>query len=299
MNESTRGALYALGAYGTWGVAPIYFVWAKFARPDEMLAHRIVWSVVLLSLLIALQRRWGELRSVVTDGTKLRWLVLSSVLIAFNWLLYIWALQNERIVETSLGYYINPLINVLLGYLFLAERPNPLQWFALTIACAGVANEIANVGSFPWVGLSLALSFGTYGLVRKRVAVGSVMGLTVETVLLVPFATGYFVWLSLTGAAAFGAGSIEHDLGLVAAGVVTAIPLVWFASAALRLSLTVLGVFQYIAPSVALLLAVLVYGEPFRPAQAITFGCIWTALVIFTIAALYDRRKLMQFSERV
>lgn len=299
MNESTRGALYALGAYGTWGVAPIYFVWAKFAGPDEVLVHRVVWSVVLLALLVTLQGRWREMRSLVADSRKLGWLTLSGTLIAVNWLVYIWALQNERIVEASLGYYINPLINVLLGYVFLAERPSPLQWLALSIAGAGVANEIANAGNVPLVGLFLALSFGTYGLVRKRVGVGSVMGLTVETALLAPIALAYFGWLSATSTPAFGAGSVERDLGLVAAGIVTAIPLVWFASAALRLSLTVLGLFQYIGPTLSLLLAVFIYGEPFRSAQAVTFGCIWTALVIFTTSALYDRAKLKPFSDRV
>jgi chloramphenicol-sensitive protein RarD len=299
MSESGRGAWFAVGAYGFWGIAPIYFIAVKFASADEVLVHRIIWSVLLLATLVTVTGQWRALIGLFRTPAQLAWLSLSGALIAGNWLIFIWALQNGRMVDTSLGYYINPLVNVLLGFLFLGERLRGLQWLALLLAATGVANEIANAGGFPWIGLSLAISFGTYGLVRKRVGVSSILGLTVETILLAPLAIIYFLWLKASGAAAFGSAGIGRDLALVAAGLVTTIPLVWFAAAAMRLSLTVLGFFQYLAPSMVLLLAIFVYGEPFRPAQAITFGCIWSALLIFTGAALYDRRRLAYLSDRV
>lgn len=299
MTQASRGALFALGAYGFWGVAPIYFIWVDYASADEVLVHRVVWSVVVLAVLVSYTRQWRAFVLIFREPSQLAWLTLSSVLIAFNWLIFIWALQNGRMVETSLGYYINPLVNVALGFAFLGERLRGLQWLALVLACAGVVNEIANVGAFPWIGLSLAFSFGTYGLVRKRVGVDSVLGLAIETALLAPIAVAYFIWLRAIGVTAFGAGDIGRDLALMLAGLVTTVPLVWFAAAAMRLSLTVLGFFQYLAPSMVLLLAIFVYDEPFRAGQVVTFGCIWTALLIFSIAALYDRRRMSRFSDRI
>ncbi len=299
MTEAGRGALYAIGAYGFWGIAPIYFIWVSYASADEVLVHRVVWSVVLLAALVTVTGQWRAFARVFRERRQLLWLLVSSVLIAVNWLIFIWALQNGRMVETSLGYYINPLVNVFLGFAFLGERLRGLQWLALILAGIGVVNEVAHVGGVPWIGLGLAFSFGTYGLVRKRVGVNSVLGLAIETTLLLPFALAYFAWLATQGTAAFGAGDPTRDLALIAAGVVTTVPLVWFAAAAMRLSLTVLGFFQYLAPSMVLLLAIFVYDEPFRAGQAVTFAFIWSALVIFSVAALYDHRRLRQFSARV
>lgn len=292
MTPRAEGVLFAVIAYGVWGLAPIYFKWLDFARADEVIVHRIVWSLVLLLVVVAMRGAWGALAAIVRSRRQLRFLFASGALVAGNWLVFVWALQNERMIEASLGYYINPLVSVLLGVVFLRERLPPLHWASLALAALGIVNELVNVGGLPWVSLTLALSFGAYGLVRKTVAVDSVLGLTVETALLLPLALGYFVFLSLAGDPAFGRVGVVETIGLLAAGVVTSVPLVAFAAAALRLPLSVLGFLQYLSPSIALLLAIFVYDEPFRPSQMVTFGCIWAALVLFTATELYRMRRV-------
>jgi chloramphenicol-sensitive protein RarD len=290
MTPRAEGVLFAVIAYGVWGLAPIYFKWLDFARADEVIVHRIVWSLVLLLVVVAARGAWGALAAIVRSRRQLRFLFVSGALVAGNWLVFVWALQNERMIEASLGYYINPLVSVLLGVVFLRERLPPLHWASLALAALGIVNELVNVGGLPWVSLTLALSFAAYGLVRKTVAVDSVLGLTVETALLLPLALGYFVFLSLVGDPAFGRVGAVETIGLLAAGVITSIPLVAFAAAALRLPLSVLGFLQYLSPSIALLLAIFVYDEPFRPSQMVTFGCIWAALALFTATELYRLR---------
>jgi chloramphenicol-sensitive protein RarD len=292
MTPRAEGVLFAVIAYGVWGLAPIYFKWLDFARADEVIVHRIVWSLVLLLVVVAARGAWGALAAIVRSRRQLRFLFVSGALVAGNWLVFVWALQNERMIEASLGYYINPLVSVLLGVVFLRERLPPLHWASLALAALGIVNELVNVGGLPWVSLTLALSFAAYGLVRKTVAVDSVLGLTVETALLLPLALGYFVFLSLAGDPAFGRVGVTETIGLLAAGVITSIPLVAFAAAALRLPLSVLGFLQYLSPSIALLLAIFVYDEPFRPSQMVTFGCIWAALVLFTATELYRMRRV-------
>ncbi|MGE0625315.1 MAG: EamA family transporter RarD [Pseudomonadales bacterium] len=281
--------VFALTAYGLWGVLPIYFKQVAFAGPIEIIAHRICWAVLVLLAVIVVRRQQHSLRHM--DVSKLGWLVLSGGLLSINWAVFVWALLNDRMVETSLGYYINPLVNIILGGLFLGERLRTAQLLAVGLAALGVANELIAVGVFPWVGLTLALTFGSYGLVRKKIAVDSVVGLGVETLFLLPLAAGYLLWLGLQGE-----GTLTHGTGselalLALGGPLTVIPLVAFAAAALRLPLSVLGFFQYIAPSLTLLLAVFVYGEPFRAAQAVTFGCIGLALLIFSFEGLYHQRR--------
>lgn len=282
--------LLAITAYGLWGLAPVYFKLLDFAGAVEIVAHRVVWSVVVLAGLIAVRGQFGNLLAL--RARELGWLVVSGLLISINWGLYIWALQSDRLIEASLGYFINPLVNVVLGVLFFNEWFRPAQKIALGLAVLGVVNEIVGVGVLPWMGLTLAITFGLYGLVRKRLAVDSAVGLSVETLLVLPLALGYLVMLHVRGSGAFPGGSLADLALLSAAGLVTVVPLVSFAAAAGRLPLGILGFFQYLAPSITLLLAVFAYGEPFHPRQFVTFGLIWSALVLFSLEALYHQRRL-------
>ncbi len=292
MDIDRQGVWFALAAYGLWGIAPVYFKLLGFADPTEVVAHRVVWSVVLLAVVITVRGGWGTVRALTPS--QLGWLAVSGLLISGNWVLFVWAVFNERMLDASLGYFINPLLNVLLGVMFFREWLRPAQRIALVLAALGVANEIVAVGVVPWVGLTLALSFGFYGLVRKRLAVGSAVGLGMETTLVLPLAAGYLLTAAAAGEGSLALGHPAELALLAAAGPVTVLPLVCFAAAAVRLPLSVLGFFQYIAPSAMFLLAVFVYGEPFRPTQFVTFGCIWTALVIFSWEALYHQRRLQR-----
>ncbi len=286
------GIWFALTAYGLWGVIPVYFKFVDFAGPFEIIAHRICWAVLVLAVLIALRRQMAGIRHL--NRQRLLWLMVSGSLLAINWSVFIWALLNERMLETSIGYYINPLVNVVLGGLFLSERLNRAQAVAVGLAGVGVLNELLAVGMFPWVGLTLAFSFGFYGLVRKKIMVDSLVGLGVESLLLMPLAAGYLIWLYLTGVGSMAAGNGAEVAWLALGGPLTVIPLVAFAAAALRLPLTTLGFFQYLAPTLTLLLAIFVYGEPFRTSQAITFGCIWLALAVFSYDAIASQRRVRQ-----
>jgi chloramphenicol-sensitive protein RarD len=287
-SEQRTGVYFALTAYGLWGVIPVYFKLVAFATPLEIIAHRIVWAVVVLVVFVLVRRQLHTLRHF--DWRKVGWLGLSGLLLSVNWAVFVWALLNDRMLETSLGYYINPLVNMLLGGLFLGERLRPAQAAAVGLAALGVANELYAFGALPWAGLTLAVTFGFYGLVRKKIMVDSVVGLGVETVLLLPFALGYLLFITMAGEGSLAAGAGGEVAMLALGGLLTAVPLVAFAAAALRLPLTVLGFFQYLAPSITLLLAVFVYGEPFRLEQAVTFGCIWLALVIFSMEGLRQQR---------
>lgn len=264
----------------------------------------MLWSVLLLLVVVTARGLWSQVRTL--RFRTLAWLSLSGLLIACNWGIFIWALQADRLVEASLGYFVNPLVNALLGVLFLRERLARTQRWALAAAAVGVGNEVLAVGVFPWMGLSLAVTFGLYGLVRKRTIVDSAVGLGVETVLLLPLALAFLSSSALTGAGdpvglvpSGGWLSIDpvgvrdpYELTLLAlGGAVTVLPLMAFAGAARRLPLSSLGFFQYLAPSLSLMLAILVYDEPFRPHQMVTFGAIWTGLVIFSIGALYDHGR--------
>ncbi|HEX7035509.1 MAG TPA: EamA family transporter RarD [Pseudomonadales bacterium] len=290
MRIDRAGVWFALAAYGLWGVAPVYFKLVDFAHPVEVVAHRIVWSVVVLALVIWLRKLWPTMGQLTRR--QLGGLALSGLLISGNWLLFIWAIFNGRMLDASLGYFINPLVNVLLGVVFFREWLRPAQRLALAMAALGVLNEVLAVGLVPWVGLALATSFGLYGLVRKQIAVGAAVGLALETALVLPLALGYLWYAAAAGQSAFFDGSAAEVGLLVAAGPITVVPLVCFAAAAVRLPLSVLGFFQYLAPSAMLLLAVFVYGEPFRSSQLVTFGCIWTALLIFSGEALYHQKRL-------
>jgi len=292
-SESFRkGVAYGIAAYGMWGLVPIYFKAVSGVQPLEVLAHRVVWSVVMLVPLLFLRGRWPETRRALASRKTAATLLASTVLLAVNWYLFIWAIAHDRILEASLGYFINPLLNVLLGTVFLKERLSRPAAVAVVLAGAGVAVQVAVIGVVPVIALGLALCFGLYGLLRKTAAVGAVVGLTVETSLMMPVALGYLVWARQTGGLYLGTGDPTVDVLLVLAGVITAVPLLCFTSAARLLPLTTLGFLQYIAPSGQFLLAVLVYGEALTPTQLVTFGCIWAALVIFTTDQVRRSRRM-------
>lgn len=277
-----RGLPFALAAYGIWGFVPLFFKLLDDVPPIEVLAQRILWSLPLCFLIMAFRRQIGEYLAALKDWRVLRLLLASSVLIALNWLVYIHAIFTDHVLAASLGYYLNPLVNVLLGMMFLGERLSRLQAIAVVIAAVGVAILLAGALDTLWISLTLALSFGTYGLIRKVVSVGSLPGLAIETTLLLPVsaaAAGYFIWIGDGRGFASGA---EVSWLLAAAGVVTAVPLLLFATAARRMSYAALGFVQYLAPSIAFLLGLFVFHEPLKPAQLFCFLLIWTSIAVFS-----------------
>ncbi|MCQ4164195.1 EamA family transporter RarD [Tahibacter harae] len=277
-----RGLFYALGAFVLWGVAPAYFKLIQQVPAAEIIVHRVIWSAVLIALVLLLSRRFVGWRHYRDNPRLLATLALSSSLITANWLIFVFAVNSGHLLDASLGYYINPIINVLLAVLFLGERLRLLQLAAVLLACLGVAYQVYELGRLPWVSLALALTFGFYGLLRKRVLLDALNGLGVETALMVPLALAYLVYLWSSGTAQFGHVSLRLDLLLMAAGVVTTIPLALFAAGAQRLPYTTIGFLQYISPSLAIVLAVGFYGEHFGQARAITFGLIWLGLLLFS-----------------
>lgn len=287
--EERSGVLYAFTAYGIWGLVPLYFMAVRYASATEVLAHRVVWSVILLAGLLLATRQLGVFLAL----TRRQWLGLtaSSILLSMNWLVFVWGLFNGHMVEASLGYYINPLVTVLLGVFVLAERPTRLQWAALLLASAGVAWEVFGYGRFPWVALSLAFTFGLYGLVRKLLAIPSVPGLAAETLILLPFAIGWMLHLYGGLDDPLAARSPGQWALLAVGGLVTILPLLAFAAAAMRVPLTLLGFIQYLSPTLAFILAIVVFKEPLHDGQLATFACIWAALVLFSAEGLYDRWK--------
>lgn len=289
--QAWSGVLYAGGAFGIWGVVPVYFKAVAAAGALEVLAHRVVWSVVLMGALLTGRRRLGALAAEFRAPGRLRLYLASTALVSVNWLVFIWAVQNGRVLEASLGYYINPLVNVLLGMVFLHERLSRLQGVAVALATVGVAIQVAGVGELPWVALALAFSFGLYGLVRKRGGADPLLGLMVETLFLLPAALALLAVMMARGSAAFGRGDLGMDALLVFSGVVTAVPLVLFLEAAQRLRLATLGLMQYIAPTLHFLLAVLVYDERFTVAHLLAFALIWAALALYSFDAYSALRR--------
>jgi chloramphenicol-sensitive protein RarD len=281
-----QGVLYGLAAYGLWGVVPVYFKAIATVPPAEVLAQRIVWSVAFLVLILTAFGRWAEVRDGLRSRPVLLRLLATTVLIALNWFAYIYGVSTGQIVQASLGYFVTPLVNVLFGLVFFRERLRPWQWAAVTLAAVGVVYLVARAGGVPWIALTLALSFGLYGLLRKQVPLDGLVCLAVETFLLLPAALGYLGWLWAEGRLALGSGERSRDWLLLASGVVTTVPLVCFGQAARRLRLTTLGFLQYLSPSLQLGLAVLVFGEGFGPTQAVSFGLIWAALALYSADAL-------------
>jgi len=284
------GAFYAVLAYTAWGLLPIYWKFFGQIPAVEVLSHRIIWSMVFLTGLLLLQQRSSEFNQLWHSPIRLRILLITASLLTFNWGLYIYGVNTDQVVETSLGYFINPLVNVMLGFVFLQERLNRPQKLAVLLASVGVANFAWQFGQVPWIALGLAFSFAFYGLLRKVAAVAPMVGLAVETLLVTPVAlilVGYW--------AATGVGHLDVswsiNLLFIGSGVTTSLPLLWFNNAAKRLRLSTLGFFQYIAPSLQLILGVFLYHEPFTRTHAVTFGCIWLALVIYSTTSLVTRRS--------
>ncbi|MBF2025419.1 MAG: EamA family transporter RarD [Oscillatoriales cyanobacterium C42_A2020_001] len=282
---SRRGALYALLAYSAWGLFPIY--WKLFGQIPaiEVLSHRVLWSLVFLLGVLGWQHRGGELVQLGRSPRKLLLLCLTASLLTFNWGLYIYGVNTERVVETSLGYFINPLVNVLLGFVVLKERLNRGQQVAVLLAGVGVASFVWRLGTVPWIALGLAFSFALYGLFRKLIAVSPMVGLAIETLLMLPMALLLIGYKITTGTGHFTFNS-WLPLLFISAGVVTSFPLLWFNNAAKRLRLSTLGFFQYLAPSLQLLIGVFLYHEVFSSTHAITFGCIWLALLTYSVTSL-------------
>lgn len=280
------GIQLGLAAYAIWGFMPLYFKLLASVQPTEIVANRILWSLLLLALLATFWRRWAAIRVALGTGKVLLTLIVTACLIAVNWLVYIYAIVSGHVLEGSLGYYLNPLVNVLFGVLLLKERLSRAQVFACLLAAGGVGVMAAGAGSGLWISLTLALSFASYGFLRKVAPVDAVEGLWVETLVLAPLSLFWVLHLQAQGTGAFGHQGWAIDLFLVLGGAVTALPLLLFTAAAKRLPYSTLGFLQYIAPSLQFLLAVLVFGEPFGSAKALCFGAIWVALLIFSVEGL-------------
>lgn len=284
--QTRQGIGYALGAYFIWGIAPAYFKLVKEVPPTEIMTHRVIWSALFMLVLITLSRSWKQVRTVLAQPKKVLLLALTAVTIGGNWLLFIWAVNNQHMLEASLGYFINPLINVVFGMLFLRERFRRLQWVAVALATTGVLVQLWQFGSLPIIGLGLALSFALYGLVRKKIQVDAQSGMLIETAWLFPLAAIYLFGFADSATSHLSANPLILNLKLVAAGIVTTIPLMLFAAACARLRLSTVGFFQYLGPTLMFLLAVLFYGESLTPDKMVTFGFIWLALAIFIIDAI-------------
>ncbi len=280
--DGRAGIGYALGAFGLWGLFPLYFKAVAAVPATEVLAHRIVWSAVCVGALLWLVRQWPAVRALALEPVNRRRLVGSAVLIGCNWLIFIWAVANERVLQASLGYFVTPLVSVLLGRLVLGEHLYRRQWAAVALAGAGVTWLLIGLGVFPWVALGLAASFGGYGLVRKIADVRAIPGLFVEMTMLAPAALAWLLWLGFRGQGHLGTQGLGFDLLLMAAGIVTATPMILFGQATRRLRLAAVGLLQYIVPTMQMLLALLAFGEPFTVHHAVTFGCIWTALALYS-----------------
>ncbi len=285
------GGLCALGAFGTWGVLPVYFKYMQDVPPLEILAHRIVWSTLIVGLMLRLFGRWSEIIVILENRRLMMWLCLSSILLSCNWILFIWAVTNGFILEGSLGYYINPLVNVLLGVVLLGERLSRAQWIAVALSFAGVLALAVGLGAFPWIAVTLALLFGFYGYVRKTAPVGAATGLFVETLVVLVPAVCYLLVITWQGTGAMGTVSVGYDFLLFFAGIVTAAPLIMFTAAARRLRYATVGFFQYLAPTLQFFLAVLVYDEAFTEAHKIAFALIWIALAVYSADTFLGRRR--------
>jgi len=291
MSPSTKGLFCALVAYFLWGVLPVYWKALRSVPATQILGHRMVWSFVFLGGLILWRREWKPLRASVGNPRTIALYLLAAILLSLNWFIYIWAVNSGRIVETSLGYFINPLLSILLGLVVLRERLGRLQWVAVGFAVAGVASLSIQYGGLPWLALALAFTFGLYGLMKKQAPLGALHGLMLETgILLVP-AVIYLVHEEMAGRGALGSGSIWTRLLLLAAGVITAFPLLLFAYAARAISLSTLGILQYLSPTCGLLIGVFVYDEAFPSSKLIGFGLIWAGLLVYWLDLVMRYRK--------
>jgi chloramphenicol-sensitive protein RarD len=289
--RSRQGVFFAIAAYTMWGVAPIYFKWLQEVPALEILSHRIIWSFVLVFILIMALRRGNRLKPVLQNKQQMARLTLATCLLGGNWFLFIWAINNNHILDASLGYYINPLLNVAIGMAFFAERMRKMQLVAIALAVVGVLIQVISFGSVPWVALALACSFAIYGAIRKRLPIDSITGLWLETLILTPAVLVYLVFFASSSAADMTQNTWQINTLLIAAGVVTTAPLLCFTAAAQRIRYSTLGFFQYIGPSLMFILAVWVYGEPLAADKLVTFAIIWVALALYSIDTLVHQQR--------
>ncbi|MFX3673239.1 MAG: EamA family transporter RarD [Paenisporosarcina sp.] len=294
MSEERKGMVWAIGAYLVWGVLPIYWKWLNHVPSSEILTSRVAWAFIFTLLMVVLMRKVQVLKSdfiALWKNPKAFWsLFFASALITGNWFLYIWAVNTNHLVETSLGYYINPLISVLLGIIFLKESLSKAQQLAFVIAAIGVAILTISYGRFPWLAFSLAISFAVYGLMKKTIKLDALRGLTIETMFIVPFALMYYFYLFISNKAVLFHDSLQTDILLVFTGVATAIPLLLFTKGAQKIPLYMIGFLQYIAPTCMLFLGVIIYGETFKTIDLISFSLIWVALILFTFSKVMEAR---------
>ena len=288
------GLASGLGAYLLWGAMPLYFPLLQPAGPVEIVANRVVWSLLFCLALLAVTRGWGPFRVALRTPRTLRLLAVAAVLVAVNWLVYVYAVLSDQVVDAALGYFVNPLVTVVLAVVVLGERLRPAQWGALGLGAVAVVVIAVGYGQVPWIAFALAVSFGLYGLVKNRVGrtVPAVAGLAVETLVLAPLAGGYLVWLGLQGEATFVGYGPWHAVALLSAGVVTATPLLLFGAAARRIPLSLLGLIQYLTPTIQFVIGVVVLGEAMPPARWVGFALVWAALVILTADGLHQVRTV-------
>ncbi len=292
MTQSNKsGYLYAIAAFVFWGFIPIYFAQFENVNPWEVLIHRIIWSVVVLIFLLQITKQYKQLKPIFKDFSQLKYLFISSVFISANWVLFIYAVGINKILETSLGYFINPLISVLFGYIFFTERLTKIQTFAIALALIAIILELINIGSLPLISLGLAFSFGMYGMVRKKVKIASIPGLFVETLLLLPFAIAYMIYLFYTQTNAFYQGDTYLTFMFSLGGIITVLPLLWFNAGVTRINLSTVGMLQYIGPTISFLVALYIYNEPLDENKLLTFVLIWIALVIFTYEIFKNKKN--------
>jgi len=280
--EETAGLFYGTGAFLIWGFTPFYFNALVDLRVEEIVAHRIVWCVVFLLLVLTVGRQWPQVWQALRNRKVLLILFVTAVLNSLNWGVFIYSVISDQLLASSLGYFLNPLVSVVLGFIFLRERLSPIQSLAVAIAAVGVATQIIVFGELPWIALTIAAAFGLYGLMRKTVDAGPAVGLFIECILIGPFALGWLIWLDIQGLGTFGRFGLGFDAFIALAGVLTGVPLVLFAAGARRIKLATIGLLQYIAPSAYLVMALTIWKEPFETADFITFGCIWLALILYT-----------------
>jgi chloramphenicol-sensitive protein RarD len=283
-----KGVLYAIAAYGMWGFFPLYFKAISQVPPLQILSHRVIWSFVFLAIIVSIRQDWKKLRALATRKVLLTYLI-AALLLGVNWFVFIWGVNSGFVVESSLGYFINPLVNVLLGTIFLRERLKPVQWLPIGLAAIGVLYLTLSYGRLPWIALSLALTFGLYGLVKKLAPLNALHGLSLETVILLVPALAYLLVMEKSGTGAFGHLGIGMDLAVAVSGILTALPLLFFAEAAHMIPLTTLGLIQYIAPTFQFLTGVVIYHEPFTEARVIGFSIIWAALILYSASNLFER----------
>lgn len=296
MGEQRKGLLFGVAAYGIWGAFPLYWPLLEPAGAFEILAHRILWSAVTMAVVMLALRRTGRLRAVLRERRVRTLLAIAAVVITVNWATYIWGVNNDRVVETSLGYFINPLVTVLMGVLILRERLRPLQWAAMGVALGAVVVLSVDYGRLPYVALILAFSFGSYGLCKKTANVGAMESLTYESAVIAPVALAFVLALGATGGSHFASEGVGHTLLFLSSGIVTAIPLVCFGASAIRVSMVTLGLLQYLAPILQFALGVLYFHEEMPAGRWIGFVLVWVALVIFTAEAVTHRRRQLRLT---